>query len=161
MSPLDTSIIFIYLAMLIALGIYANRKQKSVEDYFLAGKRQGTFSIATLWMASWVGGAAVIGTSARAYQTGISAAWYVLAQAIGLLLFGVFFAAGVKRLGDKHQHLTYPDFIAQRFDNRTQVVATITTSLAFIAFAAGQLVAAASIIQVLPQTGTTRPLSNR
>lgn len=149
MTPLDTSIIFGYLAMLIALGLYANRKQKSVEDYFLAGKRQGTFSIATLWMASWIGGAAVIGTSARAYQTGISASWYVLAQAIGLLLFGLFFAARVKQLGDKHNHLTYPDFIAQRFDNRTQVVATITTALAFIAFAAGQLVAAASIIQVL------------
>lgn len=128
--------------MMIALGFYANRKQKGVEDYFLAGRRQNTFSIACLWMASWVGGAAVIGTSARAYDIGISASWYVLAQAIGLLLFGIFFAARVKKLGDEHRYLTYPDFIAHKFDSRTQVVATITTSLAFIAFAAGQLVAA-------------------
>lgn len=149
MTGLDTSIIFLYLAMMIALGFYANRKQKDVQDYFLAGQRQNTFSVACLWMASWVGGAAVIGTSARAYDIGISASWYVLAQAIGLLLFGIFFAARVKKLGDEHKYLTYPDFIAHKFDSRTQVVATLTTSLAFIAFAAGQLVAASSIIQVL------------
>lgn len=149
MSTLDTAIIFIYLGMMIGLGIYANRKQKSVDDYFLAGRRQGTFSIACLWLASWIGGASVIGTSARAHEIGISASWYVLAQAIGLFLFGIFFAARVKQLGDDHQFLTYPDFIAAKFDSRTQIVATITTALAFIAFASGQLVAAASIIQVL------------
>ena len=149
MSSIDTSIIFIYLGLMVALGFYANRKQTSVDDYFLAGRRQGTFSIACLWLASWIGGASVIGASARAHEIGISASWYVLAQAIGLLLFGIFFAARVKDLGDKHQFLTYPEFIAAKFDSRTQIIATITTAMAFIAFAAGQLVAAASIIQVL------------
>ena len=149
MTGLDTSIIFLYLALMLALGFYANHRQEGIEDYFLAGRRQNTFSIACLWMASWVGGAAVIGTSARAYEIGISASWYVLAQAIGLFLFGIFFAARVKKLGDEQQYLTYPDFIADKFDSRTQVVATLTTALAFIAFAAGQLVAASSIIQVL------------
>jgi SSS family solute:Na+ symporter len=148
-TALDTSIIFLYLGLMVGLGIYANRKQKNIEDYFLAGRRQNTFSIACLWLASWIGGATIIGTSARAHEIGISAIWYVLAQAIGLFTFGLFFAARVKNLGDRFQHLTYPDFIASKFDSRTQVVATITTALAFIAFAAGQLVAAASIIQVL------------
>ena len=150
MSSIDTSIIFIYLGLMVALGFYANRKQKNVDDYFLAGRRQGTFSIACLWLASWIGGASVIGASARAHEIGISASWYVLAQAIGLLLFGIFFAARVKDLGDKHQFLTYPEFIAAKFDSRTQIIATITTAMAFIAFAAGQLVAAASISASTP-----------
>jgi SSS family solute:Na+ symporter len=149
MTPIDTAIVFGYLVMLIGLGIYASRRQQGPEDYFLAGRRQGTLSIACLWLASWVGGAVVVGTTARAYDIGISASWYVLAQAIGLSLFGLFFAARVKRVGDEQRYLTYPEFIADRFDNRTQIVATVTTSLAFVAFAAGQLVAAASIIEVL------------
>ena len=68
MTGLDTSIIFLYLAMMIGLGFYANRKQKGVEDYFLAGQRQNTFSIACLWMASWVGGEACSGYFAEVFE---------------------------------------------------------------------------------------------
>ena len=142
-------IVFFYLALMVALGLYASRRQHDIEDYFVAGRRLGAFSIACLWLASWVGGASIVGGSAKAHEIGISATWYVLALAIGCALFGVLFAGRVKRLGDRHGHLTYPDFIEHRFDSRTRIVATVTTSLAFIAFAAGQLVAAASIIEVL------------
>ena len=58
---IDTAIIFAYLALMLAIGIYASRRQDSVEDYFVAGGKLGSFSIACLWLASWVGGAAVIG----------------------------------------------------------------------------------------------------
>ena len=57
MSALDTSIIFIYLGLMIVIGLYANCRQKNVEDYYVAGRRLGPFSIACLWLASWVGGA--------------------------------------------------------------------------------------------------------
>jgi len=70
MNSIDTTILFAYLAMIIALGIYANRKQKGVEDYYVAGRRMGTFTIACLWMASWVGGASLLGSSARAFEIG-------------------------------------------------------------------------------------------
>ncbi len=149
MTTLDTNIIFVYLGLMIAIGLYANYRQKNVEDYYVAGRRLGPFSIACLWLASWVGGASIIGGSARAHEIGISAIWYVLSLAIGCLLFGLLAAARIKKLGDGHGHLTYPDFIEQRFDSRTRIIATITTSAAFIAYAAGQLVALGSILHVL------------
>ena len=149
MSSLDTSIIYAYLGLMILIGLYANYRQNNVEDYFVAGRRLGSFSIACLWLASWIGGASIIGGSARAHEIGISAIWYVLSLAIGCLLFGLFAAARVQTLGQKHKHLTYPDFMEERFDSRTRIVATITTSAAFIAFAAGQMVALGSILHVL------------
>lgn len=149
MTTLDTSIVFGYLGLMVVIGLYANYRQQNIEDYFVAGRRLGSFSIGCLWLASWVGGASIIGSSAKAHEIGVSAIWYVLALAIGCFLFGLFFAARVKRLGDRHRHLTYPDFIEQSFDSRTRIIATVTTSAAFIAFAAGQLVAAASILHVL------------
>jgi SSS family solute:Na+ symporter len=146
---LDTGIIFFYMALMVAIGIYANYKQKNVEDYYIAGRRLGPFSIACLWLASWVGGASIVGSSARAHEIGVTAVWYVLALAIGCLLFGLFAASRIKKLGDSHSHLTYPDFIEQRFDSRTRIVATITTSTAMIAYAAGQMVAIGAILSVL------------
>lgn len=149
MTSFDTAIIFVYLGLMVAVGVYASRRQSNVEDYYLAGRRLGSISIACLWLASWVGGASIVGSSAKAYDFGISGVWYIAALTIGCLLFAIFFAARVKRIGDTGGHLTYPDFIESRFDRRTRIAATITTAAAYIAYAAGQLVAAGGIIHVL------------
>ncbi len=149
LGPVDTGIIFAYLALMIAIGLYASRQQKSVKDFFVAGGKLGTFSIACLWLASWVGGATIVGGTAKTYEFGISGGWYITLMACGCLLFGLFFAARVKRLGNEHQLLTYPDFIETRYDSRTRIVATITTIIAFIGFAAGQLAAAGAVLSAL------------
>ena len=62
---IDTGIIFAYLALMMAMGIFASRRQDSVEDYFVAGGKLSSFSIACLWLATWVGGAAVVGGTTR------------------------------------------------------------------------------------------------
>lgn len=149
MSQFDTGIVLFYLALMIAIGVCASRRQDNVEDYFVASGKLGTFSIACLWMASWVGGAAIVGSASKAYDLGISATWYTTAMAIGCLLFGLFFAKRVKQLGNQHRLMTYPELMELRYDSRTRIVATITTVAAFIAYAAGQLAAAAGILHTL------------
>ena len=64
---IDTGIIFAYLALMIAIGVYASRHQSSVEDFFLAGGKLGSISIACLWLVSWVGGAAIVGGVAKTH----------------------------------------------------------------------------------------------
>ncbi len=149
LGSLDTGIVFAYLALMIAIGLYASRQQDSIEDFFVAGGKLGTFSIACLWLASWVGGATIVGGTSKTYEFGISGGWYITCMAVGCLLFGLFFAARVKRLGNHHQLLTYPDFIETRYDSRTRIVATITTILSYVGFAAGQLAAAGAVLSVL------------
>ena len=146
LSPVDSGIIFSYFVLMLAIGIYASRKQENVNDYFVAGGRLGSLSIACLWLASWVGGASIVGGASKAYDLGITAIWYIAAIALGCLLFGLLFAARIKRLGDQHNFLTYPELMESRYDSRTRVVATITTVAAFTAYAAGQLAAAAAIL---------------
>ena len=149
MGALDVGVLIAYLVLLIALGFWAKHRQKDVEDYYVAGRRLGPVTIACLWIAAWIGGAAVVGTTARVYEYGVTGVWYVLAQATGCVLFGLFVAARIKRIGDAHRHLTYPDFIEQHYDSRTRIVATVTTVLAFTAYSAGQLAASAAILQVM------------
>ena len=149
MSWIDNGIIFAYFVALIALGIYASRKQNSVEDYFLAGGRIGTISIACLWICGWIGGASIVGGASNAYDNGVSASWYIIAIMIGIVLFGLLFAARVKRMGDQMKFLTYPELIEHKYDGRTRIAATISTAAAMIGFAAAQLVAIAGLLQVL------------
>jgi SSS family solute:Na+ symporter len=149
MGTLDYGVLTVYLVLLIGIGFYAKHRQKNADDYFVAGRRMGPVTIACLWVGAWIGGAAIVGSSTRAYQHGVTASWYILAQAIGCLLFGLFAAVRIKQLGDRHQLLTYPDFIEQSCGSRTRIVATVTTILAFTAYSAGQFVAAASILQAM------------
>lgn len=149
LGPIDTGIIFAYLVLMIALGIYASRQQDSVEDYFIAGGKLGSVSIACLWLASWVGGAAIVGGTTKVFEFGISGGWYTVSMMVGCLLFGFLFAARVKRAGNEHQLLTYPDFIETRYDSRTRIVATVTTIIAYIAYSAGQLAAAGAVLSTL------------
>ena len=149
MAPLDIVILFAYLGLMVGLGFYARRRKPDVDDYFVAGRRMGPVTIACMWVAAWIGGASIVGTSARVYTQGITGIWYILGIAIGCTLFGLTVARRVKQLGDGERHLTYPDFIERHYDNRTRAVATITTVLAYTAYSAGQFAAAAAILQVL------------
>jgi SSS family solute:Na+ symporter len=149
LSAIDSSIILTYMVLMIVIGLYASRKQHSIEDFFIGGGKVGTFSIACLWLASWVGGAAIVGGTSKVYDLGISGGWYIICMAIGCLLFGLFFAVRVKRWGQQRNLLTYPDLIESAYDSRTQMVATLSTALAFIGFAAGQLAAAGAVLSTL------------
>jgi SSS family solute:Na+ symporter len=149
MSMLDNGIILGYLAMMVVIGLYASRKQGNIEDYFVASGKVGTISVVCLWLAGWVGGAAVVAGSSNAYKFGISAGWYIGAMVIGCLLFGLFFAARVKRAGQENNFLTYPEMIEARYDSRTRIVATVTTIAAYLGYAAGQIAASALVLQTL------------
>lgn len=149
MSGFDIGIILAYLVGMLLVGIYANRRQTCMEDYYVAGRSCGTFPIMCLWMSAWIGGASITGTSAKAYDMGITAIWYVLIIAVGTVLFAVVMTKPAKRIGDRLKNITFPDFIEGRYDSKTRAAATVTTILAYIAYTASQFVAGASILSVL------------
>ena len=59
MAGLDYAVLAIYLALMVGLGFWARTRQKNVEDYYVAGRRLGPFTIACLWIAAWIGAADV------------------------------------------------------------------------------------------------------
>lgn len=149
MSTIDLTIVFIYLAGMLVVGAVANKKQKDMEDYYVAGRKLNTFSIMCLWVAGWIGGASVIGASSKAYDMGITAIWYVGIAAIGCVIFATTFTKIVKRVSTKFHNVTYPDFIAARYDEKTRIITTITTIIAYFAYTAGQFIAGGVMLQAL------------
>ncbi|MEG1758346.1 MAG: sodium:solute symporter family protein [Oscillospiraceae bacterium] len=149
MGVLDTGIILLYFVAMLCIGIYASRKQRNTDDYYVAGRKMGTFAIMCLWLSSWIGGAAINGTSARAYEMGITSIWYVAIIAVGLVVFALVMTRPAKRLSDKFQNVTFPDFIENRYDSKTRLATTITTILAYIAYTASQFVAGAGVLNAL------------
>ncbi|MEG2007839.1 MAG: sodium:solute symporter family protein [Oscillospiraceae bacterium] len=149
MNILDILIIFGYLAAMLAIGMYANKKQKNLEDYYVASKSIGASTVMCLWVSYWVGGATMLGTVQQTYDFGISGGTYPIIVALGLLIFGVTFAGMLNKLGTRLKYITLPDLIRDRYDERSGIVSAITMIVIYVAYTAAQLVACASIIHVL------------
>lgn len=153
MHFIDYGVLIFYFCLLLVIGYYANTKQKSTEDYYVGGRGVGTLSLGALWMSSWVGGAAIMGTAAKSFEIGVSSLWYSFAMFFGFIVFALTFAGRIKEMGDKYQHITYPDLIEQRYDIKARLVSTITTITAYIGYTATQLLAAAHIISTITGVG--------
>ena len=149
LNVLDVIIILAYFVGMIVLGLIANKKQTGVDDYYLGGRSMGALKIGALWMAGWIGGSSVIGTSSNSYSMGITGVWYVGEIAIGCVLFALVMAKPIKRVSDELRNVTFPELIHARYDQKNSTMASITTILAMIGYTAAQFVAGASILNVL------------
>lgn len=73
MNALDIGIIAAYFLGMLIIGVYAGKKQKGFDDYFLGGRSMGAWTLGCLWMAGWIGGSSVSGTASNGYSMGITA----------------------------------------------------------------------------------------
>lgn len=149
MNALDIGIIAAYFLGMLIIGVYAGKKQRGFDDYFLGGRSMGAWTLGCLWMAGWIGGSSVSGTASNGYSMGITAVWYVFSLAIGLLIFGFTMTKPIKRVGDKLNNITIPDFLEARYDSKTRLAATISIFIATIGFVASQFVVGASALSVM------------
>jgi SSS family transporter len=97
-------------------------------------------------MATWFGGAMMLGGAGAAFENGmlgvIADPW---GGALALILVGLFFARTFRRL----RIITVTDFMEQRFGKIAGVGITITTVFSNVMWVAGMLVAFGTIFQVL------------
>lgn len=149
LKTVDIVIIVVYFSVMFILGIVAWKRNKTSEDYFVAGKSLGTFSLASMWLSSWIGGASIVGTATDAYNLGVSGGWYVTILALGTLIFGLTFTQLVKRLGDKLHDITYPALITSRYDKKAGTVVVVSCFLANVGFLSSQLVAMGSMLTTI------------
>ena len=90
--------IIAYMAVMLGIGVYASRKNKSAEDYLVAGRSFGVWFNASTILITFVGAVVFIGDSSLAYDIGIwntEYSWGMITTAGGgtlcMLLLGRFF----------------------------------------------------------------------
>lgn len=149
MNKYDILIIVAYFAAMLVVGVHASKKQKTSEDFFLGGRNLGSFSLTSLWVSGWIGGTAIIATSANAYDYGISAVWYIMAYSVGVVLFGYTMTDRVMEVGSRIKSVTLTDFMVSRYDEKTGFVTSVCTILSSLATVSAQFIAGASILATI------------
>jgi SSS family solute:Na+ symporter len=139
----------IYVVLMLAVGIYAAKKNETAADFIVAGRQMPMFLCTATIIATWFGGGTMMGASGSAYDEGLLG---VIADPFGsalvLLLIGMFFARFYRRL----RLMTFIELIEQRFGKTAASIATFAHVVAGIGWVAGMLVTFGLLFESL--TGT-------
>ncbi len=87
---IDWIIIAAYFTIIAGIAWWASLRQKSTEDYFLAGRNVGFFAIGCSLLASNVGSEHIVGLAGQGATTGMAMAHWGLHAWI-LVLLAYFF----------------------------------------------------------------------
>lgn len=134
-------ILIIYFLFILGLGIYSFFKVKEPLDYFIAGKRTGSWQIAGSLLATILGGSAILGTVNLTQTQGWAASWYILAGSFGLWML-IPLVGKVNRLGK----FTLTNLIGQFYGESARKVASVIIPLAWTGIVAAQIIASAKIL---------------
>lgn len=139
------SIIGLYLATIIGIGVYASKKTQSTSSFFLADRSLKSFALTATITATTVGGSATIVAGGRIYAQGLPAIWYDLGGALGLVILGLFIAYHVRKTG----LFTLPDITGYLFDDRVRYAAAILIIITEIAWISLLIQASGFILSVV------------
>ena len=115
-------VIGIYFAILLLLGALASRRIRDERDYIVGGKKLGfwlvSFSARATGESAWL----ILGLSGLAYKLGLVALWVVLGETLGVAICWLFMTKRFKRLTDRYDSSTVPDYLTDRVHSRSMAI---------------------------------------
>jgi sodium/proline symporter len=121
---------------MIAIGIITYKKTHSTSDYFLGGRSVGPWFTALSAEASDMSGWLLMGLPGVAYFTGLKEAfWTAAGLIIGTYLNWFFVAKRIRKYSiHAKDAITIPEFLANRFHDKSNILKTISSLLIIIFF---------------------------
>lgn len=133
----------VYFIAIVGLGLFYSRRSKSSEDFILASHSLSTPFVTGSVVATWLGGAVVLGGATEAYVGGFQAiVWDPWAPVITLLISG-FFLVSVFR---KSRFVTAIDFYSARFDASVGMAGLVVQILSYVSWVSAQFLSLGVII---------------
>ena len=143
-------ILFIYFSILFLIGYFASKKIKSTKDYYVGGKQLNFWVVAFSARATGESAWLLLGLTGLGAMVGVSAFWVVLGEVIGVTVAWFFMAEKFKKLTDKYNSITIPDYLVSRFKSKTntlRIVAATALSLFVVIYVSAQIDATGSAFE--------------
>jgi solute:Na+ symporter, SSS family len=136
----------LYLALTVAIGLWAARRVHNSRDYVVAGRSLPLYMSTALVFATWFGAETVLGVSATYVKEGMRG---IVADPFGftfcLVLIALFFARAFYRLN----LLTIGDFYRQRYNKPVEVATSVCITLSYLGWTSAQFTALGVVFHTL------------
>ncbi len=124
-ATLDYIIFGMYAVLILGIGLYVSRnkegKEKTAEDYFLAGKSLPWWVVGTSLIAANISAEQFIGMSGSGFAVGLAIASYEWMSAITLIIVAKYFMP----IFIKQGLYTIPQFIEKRFNTSLKTILAV------------------------------------
>ena len=122
---LDYIIFATYALVILTIGLWVSRdkkgKEKSAEDYFLAGKSLPWWAIGASLIAANISAEQVIGMTGSGFVVGLAIASYEWMAAITLIIVGKYFLP----IFIEKKIYTIPEFVEKRFSTELKTILAV------------------------------------
>ncbi|MFL6717405.1 MAG: sodium:solute symporter family transporter, partial [Burkholderiaceae bacterium] len=143
-----TVFVTLYLAVSVAIGLFAARRVKTSGDYAVAGRSLPLYIVIATVFATWFGSETVLGIPAKFVKDGLHG---VIEDPFGasmcLVLVGLFFARKLYRMN----LLTIGDYYRQRYSRTVEVLVSLCIVASYLGWVSAQIPALGLVFNVLSQ----------
>ncbi|MDT8437064.1 MAG: sodium:solute symporter family protein [Gemmatimonadota bacterium] len=142
-------LLFLYSAGLVGLGLVIGRRVGTSSAFFVAGRRLGPGLLFATLLAANIGAGSTVGAAGLGYRDGLSAWWWVGSAGIGTFFLAVWIGPRIWRVARERDLLTVGDWLELRYGPSVRVAVALLLWFATLAILAGQLIAAAWVLNVV------------
>ncbi len=142
MEPIKLVGVLAYMAVLVGIGVVASRRMRDIKDYFAAGKNLGFLTVAFSARATGESAWLLLGLTGMGAAIGAKAFWVVLGEVLGVGIAWMFMARRFKRLTDRYDSITVPDYLESRFgdtSHRIRIVAAFALTVFVTIYVSAQI----------------------
>ena len=149
-----TAVIIVYLIGMVIIGIWASRRNRNTDDFYLGGRRLGPLVTAMSAEASDMSSYLLMGIPGLAYLSGCSeAVWTAIGLAVGTYLNWLFVAKRIRTYTETSKNsITLPEFFSNRFGDKKNIlmaIGAIVIIIFFIPYTASGFVACGKLFNSL------------
>ena len=121
MEWIDSLAVFIFLFVILLIGLRASKYVSNNDDYLLAGSQVSRWPLALSMAATDLGGAGIVGVMALSYTFGITGSLWDLCAVPALLIL----ARIIPKLFTGQNVTTVPELFGKRYDQRTRTLVAV------------------------------------
>lgn len=146
-------VFILYLLVVMGVGMYFYRKNETISDYILGGRKLNSWVAALSAQASDMSGWLLMGLPGVAYLSGMSEIWIGVGLAIGTYLNWKFVAERLRRYTEHAKNsITIPVYLENRFRDNSKMLRLVSAffiMIFFLLYTSSGLVAGGKLFNVV------------
>lgn len=125
-----------YLILVLAIGVWCSKRNNTVDDFYLGGRKLGPFVTAMSAEASDMSSWLLMGLPGLAYLTGIAdAGWTAIGLALGTYFNWLIVAKRLRNYSHTcNNSITLPDFFSNRYRDKKKILMLISALIIIVFF---------------------------
>ncbi|HEY7484338.1 MAG TPA: sodium:solute symporter family protein [Streptosporangiaceae bacterium] len=145
-NPFDYTILGIYFALVVAIGVFARRAVATSEDFLLSGRSLPAWVTGLAFISANLGAIEILGMAANGAQYGLPTVHFYWIGAVpamvflGVVMMPFYYGSRVRSV---------PEFLLRRFNPPTHLFNALTFALAAVLIAGVNLFALALVVNAL------------